>query len=73
MESKVTTQLILNLSTKCICVVCFTTQLLYTEKRGPIVPTKMLAGLASEPFWMTWKGEKSRPQSGMKPQFLGKI
>jgi hypothetical protein len=35
MESKVIAQLILNLSTKCKCVVCFTTQPLYPEKRGP--------------------------------------
>jgi len=54
-------------------VVCFTNQLLYTEKRSPHVPTELLAELASEPFWMMWKREKSCPQSGMKPQCLGKI
>jgi hypothetical protein len=40
MESKVISQLILNLSTKCMCVVCFTTQLLYTEKRGSLCTHK---------------------------------
>jgi hypothetical protein len=45
----------------------------YPEKRGPHVPKKLLAGLASHPFWMTSKREKYLPLSGMKPQFLGII
>ena len=61
MERKVIAQLILNLGTKCMCVVCFTTQLLYTKKRSPHVPTELLAGLASEPFWVMWKRKNLVP------------